>query len=159
MTRSRIRSNAAFSPPERFLNANPWLVPFVKRKMPSLKGSARLLSSRSGNSLWIGSLISPIVRSRNSWSVIDPSACSKTFLKRFSDYSLIILTDGRVIIDHALDPYLIKHIPSSLKLCDLKLGIVSICRPHVEIFLLHSEPSYTAKTVRMCWEIVKIDRD
>ena len=37
-TRSSTKSNAAFSPPERFLYAKPRLAPFVKRKVPSVKG-------------------------------------------------------------------------------------------------------------------------
>ena len=50
MTRSRIKSKTAFSPPERFLKWNPSLEPLVNRNVPSRSGCARLFRIRSGKS-------------------------------------------------------------------------------------------------------------
>ena len=75
-TKSSIRSKAAFSPPDKFLNTNPRLSPFVKRKVPFSTGFPKLWSCMAGNSAANASAMSPILCSRYAENVVAPSPFS-----------------------------------------------------------------------------------
>ena len=67
-------------------------------------------------------------------NVIDPSPCSYKSSKALASESLIVSTDGGIVVDHAVNAHFIQRISSPFELLNLKVGVVSIRRSHVEDF-------------------------
>ena len=89
-----------FSPPERFLYANPSLVPFVKRKVPSVRGFESSLSPKLGNNLLIGVFTGLIIDSVNLSVIL--WFCFKD-IEHLTNQLLVVSTYSLIIVYHSFN--------------------------------------------------------